>query len=98
LSASAILRTLATPAILGVTNGASTTLTLNVEVVTNAKAYEVRQSTTAGTWQDAGTYTQARRIVVEGLTPGTVYTFQVRAVGGATGYSDWSDPISHMAT
>jgi hypothetical protein len=89
---------LAKPAILGITNGTSMALTLNVETVANARAYEVRHSVTAGTWLDGGTYTQARRILVQGLTPGTVYTFQVRAVGGATGYSDWSDPISHMAT
>jgi hypothetical protein len=89
---------LAQPAILGITNGTSMALTLNVEPVANAKAYGVRHSTTAGTWLDGGTYTQARRIVVPGLTPGLVYTFQVRAIGGATGYSDWSDPISHMAT
>ena len=36
-------------------------------------------------------------MVVNGLTPGVVYTFQVRAVGGSTGYSEWSDPVSHMA-
>jgi hypothetical protein len=89
---------LAQPAILRVRNGTSTLLTLNVAPVTNAKAYQVRHSTTAGTWLDAGTYTQARRITVVGLTPGSVYTFQVRGVGGATGFSDWSDPVSHMAT
>ncbi|MGH7976559.1 MAG: fibronectin type III domain-containing protein [Limisphaerales bacterium] len=31
------------------------------------------------------------------LTPGAMYSVQVRAVGGSTGYSDWSDPVSHMA-
>lgn len=86
------------PKILGITNGVSTTLTLNVTAVSNAKSYEVRFSTTPGTWQDGGTYTQARRLVVPGLTPGTVYALQVRAVGGATGCSDWSDSITHMAT
>jgi hypothetical protein len=30
-----------------------------------------------------------------GLTPGTVYLFQVRAMGRA-GYTDWSDPVSRM--
>ncbi len=89
---------LVTPKVLGITNGTSGTLTLNVGPVANAKAYEVRRCTTPGTWVDSGIYTQARRIVIEGLTPGTTYTFQVRAVGGATGYSDWSDPISHMST
>jgi hypothetical protein len=36
-------------------------------------------------------------IVVKDLTPGTVYTFPVRAVGGSTGYSDLSNPVSHIA-
>lgn len=89
---------LETPAIQGITNGTSTQLTLNVQSILNAKSYEVRQSTTPNTWQTSGIFTQARHIVVEALTPGTVYTFQVRAVGGSTGYSDWSDPVSHMAT
>jgi hypothetical protein len=89
---------LATPAILGITNGTSMALTLNVEPVANARAYEVRKSIIAGTWLDGGICTQARRIMVQGLTPGTVYTFQVRAIGGSTGFSDWSDPLSHMAT
>jgi len=31
------------------------------------------------------------------LTPGTTYNVQVRAIGGSTGYSDWSDPSSHMS-
>ena len=40
----------------------------------------------------------SRRIRLTNFTPGTVYTIQVRAIGGFTGYSDWSDPVSHMAT
>jgi len=44
-----------------------------------------------------GQFTQGRRIVLKELTPGTTYNIQARAVGGSTGYSDWSDPISHMA-
>ena len=34
---------------------------------------------------------------VGGLMPGGNYQFQVRAVGCSTGYSDWSDPVSHMS-
>jgi hypothetical protein len=44
----------------------------------------------------AGIFTQARKITLPGLTPGQVYSVQSRAIGGSTGYSDWSDPISHM--
>ena len=41
--------------------------------------------------------TQARRIVVGNLTPGTTYNLAARAIGGSEGYSEWSDPVSHMA-
>ena len=34
---------------------------------------------------------------MERVIPGVVYTIQVRAIGGLTGYGDWSDPISRMA-
>jgi hypothetical protein len=49
------------------------------------------------TWHPAGDFSQVGRIVVKDLTLGTVYTFQVRAMGGNTGYSDWINPVSHMA-
>jgi len=35
-------------------------------------------------------------MTINNLTPGTTYAFQVRAVGGSTGYTDWSDPVAHM--
>jgi hypothetical protein len=38
-----------------------------------------------------------KHVTFEGLTPGTIYTIQVRALGGSTGQSDWSDPSAHMA-
>ena len=37
-------------------------------------------------------------LLLTDLTPGTVYTVQVRGIGGSKYYSDWSDPSSHMAT
>ena len=87
---------LETPSILKILNEASTQLVLRVTPITNAKAYEIRYSTTPGAWQPGGISTQARHIIVEGLTPGTVYTISVRAIGGSTGHSDWSDSVSHM--
>jgi hypothetical protein len=48
-------------------------------------------------WQVVGIFTQSRRILLESLTPGTTYTVQARAIGGSTGSSDWSDPVSHMS-
>jgi hypothetical protein len=49
-------------------------------------------------WQVVGTFTQTRRILLENLTPDTTYTVQARAIGGLTGSSDWSDPVSRMST
>jgi len=42
--------------------------------------------------------TRARKIELPGMTPGTTYSLEARAIGGSTGYSDWSLPTSIMAT
>jgi len=39
---------------------------------------------------------QARRILLKDLTPGTLYEIRVRAIGGSTGYSDWTLTTQHM--
>jgi hypothetical protein len=88
---------LAIPAIVSILNNATTELAVRLQPVDNARAYQVRYSVVGGAWQPAVDSTQARQIVLENLTPGTTYTAQARAVGGSKGYSDWSDPVSHMA-
>jgi len=85
------------PAIVSITNEMSTQLTVSLQPVTNARSYEAQVKNGTGGYVPAGTFTQARRIVLTGLTPGATYSIQARAVGGVTGYSDWSDPVSHMA-
>jgi hypothetical protein len=67
-------------------------------LVGNARSYEVRTRVGSADWKNAGTYTKARNVLLEDLTPGATYDVQARAVGGTMGYSDWSDPVSHMAT
>jgi hypothetical protein len=86
------------PAILLLTNPMSGQLGLRISPLANARSYEVRYQTGGGSFVAAGTFTSTRGVVVNGLTPGVVYTLQVRGVGGSTGYSDWSDPQSRMAT
>jgi hypothetical protein len=93
---------LGVPNIISVDNGNAGQLIIKARAVRNAKSYEVRQTTVAanaapGTWQLIGSFTKARSIVISGLTAGTTYAFCVRAVGGSTERSDWSDPVSHMA-
>jgi hypothetical protein len=92
---------LANPSILNLGLGNSTELVLKVTPIAHAKCYEVRMAVvcagnTPGPWQSAGLFTNSRSMTIDGLTPGTTYMFQVRAVGGSTRYSDWSNPVSRM--
>jgi hypothetical protein len=41
--------------------------------------------------------TSSKAVIIFNLTPGTVYMFQVKGLG-RLGYTNWSDPVSRMAT
>ena len=90
---------LANPSILGIDRGNSDELILKVTPIARAKCYEVRSAAVGsdnapGPWQQAGIFTSSR-ITIGSLIPTTTYVFQVRAVG-ASGNTEWSDPVSHM--
>jgi len=86
-------------AIAGLFNNGTGSVVLRLQPVANAKSYQVQLSTDTGkTWTEAGIYTQARRVVLNGLTPGVTYYVRVRAIGGSTGASDWSGTSSIMST
>jgi hypothetical protein len=88
-----------TPTILSVNNNGTTQVVLRLSPVTNARSYQIQFSADGGkTWQNGGVYTQARRIVLTNLVPGTTYMIQAQAIGGSTGQSNWSTPVSIMAT
>ena len=92
------------PVLSGLDNSVSTQLQLRLHAVPNARAYQVQYHNGAdgsnGTpaWLEAGIFPNTRGISLTELKPGSVYTARVRAVGGSTRYSDWSAPISLMAT
>ena len=92
---------LETPSILNIRFGNSTELVLKITPIAHARCFEVRcaaigAENAPGPWQTAGMFTNSRSMTIEGLTPGTTYMFQVRAIGGSTRYSDWSNPVSRM--
>ena len=41
--------------------------------------------------------TSTKPTIIEGLTPGTTYTFKVRALG-RLGFTNWSDTVTRMVT
>ena len=93
---------LAAPTITDILNGNSGQLLLRVTPIANSSNYEVRYAAigaggTHGPWQNGGLFGNSRSMSVNGLTPGTSYAIQVRALGGSTNYSDWSDPVQHMS-
>ena len=69
-----------------------------VDADNRTRSLEAQYRVGNGPFQPAGIFTKPSRVPFENLTPGTTYDLQVRCVGGTTGYSDWSDPVSHMAT
>ncbi|MES2568635.1 MAG: fibronectin type III domain-containing protein, partial [Verrucomicrobiota bacterium] len=85
------------PQILSINPAMSTQLAVRIRPIRNARSYEARVSSVADQWQSGGIFSSSRGMVIGNLKPGTVYTVQIRAIGGSTGYSDWSDPTSHMA-
>jgi hypothetical protein len=89
---------LPTPSVVRIDNEQSTQLVMALTPIMNARAYEVQKMNGTGGWTMAGVFTKARRIVIKNLVPGSTYSVQARAVGGSTGYSGWSNPVSHMAT
>jgi hypothetical protein len=72
-------------------------LAASVDPVKNASMYEGRIKGPTGDWLPPVFSGDSQHIIFAGLTPGTVYTIQVRALGGLTGQSDWSNPSSLMA-
>lgn len=86
-------------AVVSLSNNGSTQALLQLLAVRNAKSYQLQTSTDGGkTWVEAGISTQARRIVLKGLVPGTTYFVRARAIGGSTGASNWTGASSIMST
>jgi len=90
------------PVIKGILNGLTGQLLPQVDPLDNAKGYEPRfavvgPGSVLGPWQMGEFSPNARDLAINNLIPGTTYAVQVRAQGGSTHHSDWSDTVQHMA-
>jgi hypothetical protein len=86
--------------ILSVDNVHTRQLVVNAKKVAHAKLYEAQtaivSANNTGSFQSAGVFNTARSMTITGLTTGTTYAIQVRALGGSTGSGDWSDTVTRI--
>jgi hypothetical protein len=90
------------PNVIRIDNGITGQSLVTVQAVPNARCFElqyaiVNDQGVRGEWLTRPLSTSSRNIPVDELTPGVMIAFQSRAVGGVTGYSDWSDVVTHRA-
>jgi hypothetical protein len=62
------------------------------------KGIQGRVKAMGGEFGPAITFKSAKEIIFTGLTAGTTYVMQLIGIGGSTGQSDWSEPVTKVAT
>jgi hypothetical protein len=88
-----------TPQINSIDNSVGGQLTVSGTAVLNGPMYQLQYSLDNGvTWVNGGNFTSARRMTLSPTTPGKLYMMEISALGGSTGQSAWSNPVSIMAT
>jgi len=88
-----------TPQINSIDNSVNGELTVRGAAVLNGRMYQLQYSLDNGaTWTNGGSFTSACRMTLTPTTPGKMYVMQICALGGSTGQSAWSNPVSIMAT
>jgi xanthine/CO dehydrogenase XdhC/CoxF family maturation factor len=90
------------PVIVRINPGLSGEALVTVTADANARSFEVRvaevdDQNVPGPFRPPVIRTGSRNMSVEELVPGKLCVFQVRAVGGLTGFSDWSDAVVQRA-
>ena len=90
------------PEITDLRHGNTGQILMRVAPIANARNYEPQYALigpggTPGPWVSAGLFSNSRSMPINALTPGAEYLFHVRAYGGSTGTSDWSDSRSHRS-
>lgn len=85
------------PQVIGVSYPQTGQLKLRVKGDPNRKAIQGRIKTTGDEYGPVVSFKNSKQILFESLTAGTTYVMQLIGLGGSTGKSDWSEPVSKMA-
>lgn len=73
-------------------------LKVRIKVDPNSKSFVGRIKEASGSeFGPSISFKNSRSILFRGLSAGVTYVLELMAVGGSTGQSDWSEPISKMA-
>jgi hypothetical protein len=87
------------PVVDSVDQGVTGQLLVGVSSVPNAHGYVLRNAALInglpGNWTEVTVTSTKKAVEFNGLMPGTIYAFQVRALGKA-GLTDWSDSVTRM--
>lgn len=88
---------LETPTIVDASYGQTGEVKFRVTGDANRKAIVGRVKAVGGEFGPVITFKNSRNILFQGLAAGTTYVFQLMGLGGSTGQSDWSEPVTKIA-
>ncbi len=93
---------LSKPMILRIVTGMTGEALVTMSTESIARGCEVRvaevgEDGAPGEFRSLPFSSSSRNILVPGLTPGKLYAYQARTLGGSTAYSDWSDLVVQRA-
>jgi hypothetical protein len=85
------------PEVTAVENPQSGKIKVRIKGDPNRRAIQGRIKPAGGEFGPVLSFASSRRILFEGLTAGTTYVMQLCGLGGSTGQSDWSEPVTKIA-
>ena len=89
---------LAAPEIIAVEYGQTGEIKVRVKGDPNRRAIQGRiKNAAGGEFGPLITFKSSKEIIFDSLTSGVTYVMQLIGLGGSTGLSDWSEPVSKIA-
>jgi len=85
------------PEIIAAAYGQAGEIKLRVKGDSNRRAIQGRCKALGGEFGPVITFKNSRELMFDGLKAGTTYVMQLCGLGGSTGHSDWSEPVTKTA-